>query len=104
MSTVIFTYTNDQAIDDGIKMQIGPNLYATTNLFSQVQPDEDIVMFVLKVRALLEDYNAGVYFHDGATDYPEESDRFFASYLLDGLKVWAILDADGLHLLLPEDY
>jgi hypothetical protein len=53
---------------------------------------------------LLERWHSGVFCDPGASEYPEEADMNFAMYLVGSERVWAIVDGDGLHFILPEDY
>jgi len=124
--TVIVTYTEEQAIADGIKLQLGPRLFCTTNLARRLAPSPfqlhpqpqadpqappasshgyDLDTLRRKVIGpLLRRYCAGVFCDPGATNYPEEADHLFACYLVGTERVWAILDGVGLHFILPEDY
>ena len=93
---VIYAYTNDQAIDDGIKVKLGSNLYATTNAVERVGESG--------INEVLEAYNAGIYAQPASADQYGEADQYFALYETQGERVWAILDGEGLHIILPEDY
>jgi hypothetical protein len=107
---VIFRYTNEQAIADGIKVVLGDRLFATTNLAVTLAPsdDPDVVFDAGVLRAklarLLKCFNEGVYADPSEADQYKEADASLALYDVDGVRVWAILDGEGLTLLLPEDY
>lgn len=107
---LVSVYTNEQAIEDGIKIRVGPNLYATTALAVAVAPNDedggpvfDLAALAAFVEKVLYRYNRGDYGKraDGALG---DVDSLFAVYTIDDQKVWAILDGDGLTLLRPEDY
>ena len=105
--TVLFNYTNEQAIEDGIKLQLGPNLFITTNCATTLVPDyEDNLPLLLNLvsEQILFHYNAGVYDYPEGTDRYGEADQYMSLYKVRGEVVWAILDGDGLTILLPEDY
>jgi len=108
---VISRYTNQQAIEDGIKIDLGPHLFATTNLCRTLAPTDKVFTddgtpmewdaWELDgyVETILARYNAKDY-GDG-----DDVDEYLAVYHnINGHTVWAILDGDGLTLLLPEDY
>lgn len=116
---VIFRYTNEQAIEDGIKVQIGPRVFATTNCMRAMYAANELTNWPdeapekhdprnqavwQQVSRVLHDYNAGHYCDEGASEYPEECERGFACYLCFGVRVWAIEDGEGLHLILPSDH
>lgn len=107
---VISVYTNDQAVDDGIKIKLHDGIFATTNAMHTIVPeafDEDGTLDQRAVIAAFLDvftaYDAGVY-HDATAKYPEEADRYHATYSVRGHEVWLILDGEGMHIILPEDY
>lgn len=107
---VVFRYTNEQAIADGIKVRLGPRLFATTNLCITLAPSDDpdqpfdVAALAPQVERVLELFNAGTYADPPEADRYGEADRGLALYDVDGIRVWAIEDGDGLTLLLPEDY
>lgn len=109
---VVSIYTNDQAIADGIKVQMGDRLFVTTALAIELAPvpddttitDNDTgepVLFdprvlLAHIATVLDRYNAG--------DYGETGTWKFATYIVADRDVWAIVDGDGMTLLRPEDY
>ena len=162
---VISVYTSEQAVQDGIKIQLGERLWCTTNFARTVaskwfvkkyreivagpfdteakamhavhglQPqsaewamkhdgysiDRDIDAVLLRqiVSSIVAEYVAGAYAVPKRADEYGEADAGLASYLVKpraGLidegtvpsegevKVWAIGDHEGLHIMLPEDY
>lgn len=104
--TIISAYTSDQAVEDGIKIKLAPGLYITTNALMQLSPvaagaDDDFTRNVCVAEVLgdaMRRYDAGDY-GEG-----EDVDQHFAVYTVNGMKVWFILDGEGMHILLPEDY
>ena len=106
---VISVYTNEQAIEDGIKVRLFPGCTITRNALDTLVPDAivDDVLDNHKVVAVLgpimKAYDAGTYCDDSA-DYPEECDQYHAVYSVNGQAVWLMLDGDGMTILLPEDY
>jgi hypothetical protein len=162
---VISVYTSDQAVADGITIQLGTRLWCTTNFARSVasqwfvkrhpeivagpfdtdgramhalhrlQPqsaewamkycgyaiERDIDSRVLRqiVSSIVSEYVAGVYAVPQRADRHGEADAALASYLVEpgrGLvdegaalstrevKVWAVGDHQGLHIMLPVDY
>jgi hypothetical protein len=108
--TIIDQYMSEEAIEDGIKIQLAPRLYCTTNLAQRLAPSADtragfdperlkclMVYFLHKRRQK-------IYFDPGATDYPEDTGREFVVYRVGSERVWGIEDGEGLHFILPEDY
>ena len=108
----VFTYTNEQAIADGIKIRMGERVFCTTNLWNRLlesvpddfEEDEHPLWVMAKLNVLVKKFNAGTYYDPGATKYPEECNCGLACYLVGKERVWAIEDGDGLHLILPSDY
>ena len=107
---IISRYTNQQAIDDGFKVQLGERLFATTNLCIRLAPAgrPDVAFNFEKLHAIVETilakYNQKVYAEPPDADPYGEANHYFAVYRRENENVWAILDGDGLHLILPEDY
>jgi hypothetical protein len=155
-------YTSSQAVEDGIKIQLGDRLWCTTNfartiaskwfvkrdreivagpfdtdpeamnalhnlqpqsadwaITHSIERDIDGVMLRQVVSSIVSEYVAGAYGVPKRADEYGEADAGLASYLVKpghGLvdegaapsqaevKVWAIGDQEGLHILLPEDY
>jgi hypothetical protein len=111
MPNIIFRYTEEEAEADGIKLRLGTHLFCTTNLARRLAPSaankdgfdrERLVSHVIE--PLLERWHNGIFCDPGASEYPEEADKDFAMYLVGSERVWAIVDGDGLHFILPEDY
>lgn len=86
-SEVISVYTDEDAIRDGIKVRIAPNVTITTNLLQQL------------VKPLVDKYDAR-----------EDKDDLMVTIhavvtpASVGIPVWLIEDGNGLTLLAPEDY
>jgi hypothetical protein len=109
-NNIIDRYTSEDAIEDGVKIELAPRLYCTTNLARRLAPSADteaafdperlmclMAYFVNKRRQKL-------YFDPDATDHPEETGRDFVAYKVGSERVWGIEDGEGLTFLLPEDY
>jgi hypothetical protein len=162
---VISLYTTEQAVEDGIKIQLGERLWCTTNFARTVaskwvvkkhreivagpfdtdgqamhavhrlQPqsaewamkyggyaiERDIDGETLRqlVSSIVSEYVSEMYAVPKRADEHGEADAALASYLVEpggGLvdegaapskrevKVWAVGDHEGLHIMLPEDY
>lgn len=111
--TVIFAYTEEQAIDDGVLVRIASNVIATTNLACTLAPDEnsaggiDLATLWGKVLPVITRYYAGDYHDAGATEYPDECDAGLACYLIDNRRVWIMPSYPGseqVTIMFPEDY
>jgi hypothetical protein len=109
-SNTIYSYTAEDAVEDGFKIEFGPGLYCTLNLARRLAPSADtqagfdperlnvlMAYFVTRRRQK-------IFFDPGATDYPEETGREFVTYLVGSERVWGIEDGEGLTFLLPEDH
>lgn len=162
---VMSLYTSEQAVEDGIKIQLGQRLWCTTNYARTVasrwfvkrhrdtvagpfdsdvdamhavhnlQPqsaewamkhdgyliERDIDGGMLRqiVSSIVSEYVAGAYAVPKRADEYGEADAGLASYLVkpgqglvdegaapseEEVKVWALGDHEGLHIMLPEDY
>jgi hypothetical protein len=162
---VISLYTSEQAVEDGIKIQLGERLWCTTNFARTVaskwfvkrdrgtvagpfdtdaeamhavhnlQPqsaewanrydgysiERDIDGGMLRqiVSSIVSEYVAGAYAVPKRADEYGEADAGLASYLVqpgqglvdegaapseEEVRVWALGDHEGLHILLPDDY
>lgn len=162
---VLSLYTSEQAVEDGIKIQLGERLWCTTNFARAaankwfVKRDREIVagpfdtdgeamhalhnlqpqsaewamtyegfsierdidggMLRQIVSSIVSEYVAGAYAVPKRADMCGEADAGLASYLVrpgrglvdegaapsqEEVKVWAIGDHEGLHIMLPEDY
>lgn len=93
----ISSYTNEEAIADGIKVAIVPGrIFATTNVLQQiVSPLARAYDLRLDKEETLVEAEAEVVVRAG----PDRQTRTAAI-----VKVWLIEDGDGLHLIAPEDY
>ncbi len=102
MSNVIVEYTLEQAVKDGVLVEVfknrwnelsqGKPIIATTHLFEEVTP-----------AGLLEIWNEFVHWrkHSMPT-LPEEEQMFVTS--MNGEKVWVIEDGNAFTIMYPEDY
>ena len=107
---IISRYTSQDAVEDGVKIELRPGLYCTSNLALRLAPSADTEagfdpekLMCLMVSFLHKRRN-GIYFDPGATEYPEDASRDFVIYKVGSERVWGIEDGEGLHFLLPEDY
>lgn len=105
---VIFRYSNEQAVADGVKIALAPRLYCTTNLALRLAPELgggiDRLRLAFLVDTWLDMRRIGIYCTPDATRHPEETSAKFLVYEVDGQVVWGIEDGEGLHFILPEDY
>jgi len=97
--TVIYEYSLEQAIKDGVLVEIfknrwdqlsgGKPIVATQHLFSEVS-----------LAGLLEIWNEFVQWHTHTKD--ENADLFVTK--MNGNDVWLIEDGSALTMMYPEDY
>ncbi len=102
MSTVIYEYSVQQAIADGVLVALfqnrwqqlsgGKPIVATSHLCNDVTP-----------AALLEIWNAFVDWNKNVKDTLPEEEQLFVT-AMNGNKVWVIEDAGAFTMLYPEDY
>jgi hypothetical protein len=101
-TNVISTYTLEQAIADGVLVEIfkhrwgtlsgGKPIVATAHLFEAVS-----------LAGLLEIWNAYVYWRKYTEPTLPEEERLFAT-TMNSQKVWVIEDGAAFTLMYPEDY
>ena len=110
---IVHSYTEDDAINDGLHVRLAGNITATTNLVTTIAPDNmsetgfDLRTLWSKILPKVLAYFSGTYYDEGATDYPDECDKGLACYLIDLHKVWIMPTypgSDRIILMLPEDY
>ena len=99
---VISTYTLQQAIDDGVLVEVfknrwpelssGKPIVATSHLFNEVS-----------LAALLEIWNEFVDWNRNIKPTLPESEQMFVTEI-DGKKIWLIEDGAAYTILFPEDY
>ena len=99
---VISTYTLQQAIEDGVLVEIfknrwqslsgGKPIVATAHLFHEVS-----------LAGLLEIWNAYVAWRKHTEPTLPEEERLFST-TMNSHKVWVIEDAQAFTLMYPEDY
>lgn len=99
---VIIEYTLEQAIKDGVLVEIfknawgklsgGKPILATSHLFSKVS-----------LAGLREIWNEYALWKKNVKDSLPEEERMFATSI-NGEKVWVIEDAQAYTLLYPDDY
>jgi hypothetical protein len=102
VSNVIYEYTLDQAIADGVLVKIfenrwlelsgGKPIVATDHLFEEVT-----------MAGLLEIWNEFVEWRKNVMPTLKDEDRQFRT-LMNGKTVWVIEDGQAFTLLYPEDY
>jgi len=99
---VISKYTLEQAIEDGILVEIfqnrwnelsgGKPIVATSHLFNAVS-----------LAGLMDIWNDFVHWRQHVMPTLPEAERLFHT-TMDGKKVWVIEDGSALTLMYPEDY
>lgn len=104
---IISTYTQQQAIEDGVLVEVfknrwnqltgGEPLLATSHVASEVTQ-----------AALLEIWNQFVAWREDIPHYPgedEEEQRFLFTTEMNGKKIWLIWEIDQSYTMMyPEDY
>ena len=102
MSNVIYEYTLQQAIADGVLVEVfknrwkelsgGKPIVATSHLYNEVS-----------LAALLEIWNEFVHWNKHIKDtLPEEEQMFVTT--MNGEKIWLIEDGQAFTMMYPEDY
>ena len=112
MFNVICTYTDEDAIEDGIKVRLSKNLTCTTNAACTIAPDDndpgfDMVALWQSIIPYLNRRAEGDHFDSDATNYPEEADAYLSTYTINEHTVWIMQDypgSDNLTVMLPEDH
>ena len=99
---IIATYTLDQAIADGVLVEIfknrwgqltgGKPIVATAHLFGEVS-----------LAGLLEIWNEYVAWRKHTEPFLPEEERLFTT-IMNGKKVWVIEDGQAFTLMYPDDY
>lgn len=102
MSNVIVEYTLEQAIEDGVLVEVfknrwkelsqGKPIVATTHLFEEVTP-----------AGLLEIWNEFVHWRKHSMPTLPEEEQLFVTSMNDK-KVWVIEDGNAFTIMYPEDY
>lgn len=106
----IYVYTSDDAIEDGLHIKLSENFNVTSNLAHTLAPHADgfdLGKLWDLVLPVIGKYSIGVYYDEGATDYPEEADQHLAQYIIDQHRVWVMPTYPGsckCIIMLPEDY
>ena len=101
-NNVVFAYTLQQAIEDGVLIEIfknrwqelsgGKPIIATEHLFNSVS-----------LAALQEIWNEYVIWREKTMQTLPEEDRMFVTSM-NGKKVWLIEDGQAFTMMYPEDY
>lgn len=105
--TVISTYTREQAVEDGVLCRV-PSVIRTAHgitddtclsagLWLLIQSDDPEIVRI-RLNALL------IAFRVACLGVNDTFLEFSTTIHLETVKVWAVLDGDGLTLMLPEDY
>ena len=99
---VLIEYTLQQAIDDGVLVEVfknrwpelssGKPIVATAHLFGEVS-----------LAALLEIWNEYVDWKNKVMHTLPEEEQLFATSM-NGLKIWLIEDGQAFTMMYPEDY
>jgi hypothetical protein len=102
VSNVIVEYTLEQAIEDGVLVEVfknrwkelsqGKPIVATTHLFEEVTP-----------AGLLEIWNEFVHWRKHSMPTLPEEEQLFVTSMNDK-KVWVIEDGNAFTIMYPEDY
>jgi len=102
VSNVIVKYTLEQAIEDGVLVEVfknrwkelsqGKPIVATTHLFEEVTP-----------AGLLEIWNEFVHWRKHSMPTLPEEEQLFVTSMNDE-KVWVIEDGNAFTMMYPEDY
>ena len=100
--TLIFEYTLQQAIADGVLVEIfknrwqqlssGKPIVATSHLFSEVS-----------LAALLEIWNEYVHWRKNIMPTLPEEEQLFVTRM-NGKKIWLMEDGQAFTMMYPEDY
>ena len=99
---VIFEYTLQQAIADGVLVEVfknrwqqlsgGKPIVATSHLFNEVS-----------LAALLEIWNEYVLWRKNVMPTLPETEQMFAT-TMNGVKIWLMEDGQAFTMMYPEDY
>ena len=102
MSNVIYAYSLEQAINDGMLVEVfkhrwealsgGKPIIATAHLFENVSS-----------AGLLEIWNEFVYWKNNVMLTLPEEERLFVTEM-NGNKIWLIEDGQAFTMMYPEDY
>ena len=100
--TLIFEYTLQQAIADGVLVEVfknrwselssGKPIVATSHLYNEVS-----------LAALFEIWNEFVHWHKHIKATLPESEQMFVTQM-DEKKIWVIEDGQAFTMMYPEDY
>lgn len=103
---VISVYTLQQAIDDGVLVEVfknrwpelsgGKPIVATSHLFNEVSE-------AAPEAALIEVWNEFVHWNRNIKPTLAESEQMFVTEM-DGKKIWLIEDRQAFTMMYPEDY
>jgi hypothetical protein len=99
---VIFAYTLQQAIADGVLVEIFKNRWSQLSGGKPIVATGHLFESVSKA-ALLEIWNAYVDWRKNVMPTLPEEEQMFVTEM-DGNKIWVIEDGQAFTLLYPEDY
>lgn len=101
MENIIYSYTADQAVEDGILVDagklFGTRVLITNNLWVNHVGNEDENIQRQNLTRLIS--AAATAFAMG-----DPNDTMRTSIWYDDLRFWGVIDGAGLTLMLPEDY
>jgi hypothetical protein len=102
MSNVLYAYSLEQAINDGVLVEIcknrweklsgGKPIIATAHLFKNVS-----------IAGLMEIWNEFAYWQNNVMMTLPEEERLFVTEM-NGNKIWLIEDGQAFTMMYPEDY
>jgi hypothetical protein len=100
--TVIYAYTLQQAIEDGVLVELFKNRWSQLSGGKPIVATEHLFQSV-SLAGLMEIWNEYVFWKQNAKDtLPEEEQMFTTS--MNNEKVWVIEDGQAYTLLYPDDY
>jgi len=99
---VVSTYTLQQAIEDGVLVEVFKNRWATLSGGKPIVATSH-VSELLSLAALQEIWNGYVSWKGDIRPTLAEEDQIF-SMPMDGKKVWVLEDGDAHTIMYPEDY
>ncbi len=102
MTEVIYAYTLQQAIDDGVLIEVFKNRWPELSGGKPIVATSHI-MASLSLAAIQEIWNDYVVWcHETMPTLPEEEQLFLTT--MNGEKVWVLEDGQAFTVLYPEDY
>ena len=100
--TIIFSYTLQQAIADGVLVELFKNLWNTLSGGKPIVATDHLFQSV-SMAALLEIWNEFVQWQKNVMPTLPEEEQLFVTEM-NGNKIWLIEDGAAFTMLYPEDY